>query len=98
MPELPQESVSLDTETITVVRDAFGLLAREHDHAAQLDAALRLVALEGRQKNIRVEQLLVTLKSLWEQLPEVRQAHWTAPHQQQLQHVITSFIDKYYSE
>lgn len=89
---------SLDAETISVVRDAFGLLARERDHARQLEAALRLVATEGRQKNIRVEQLLVTLKTLWESLPEVRQAHWPAPHHQQLQQVITTFIDKYYAD
>ena len=91
-------SASLDADTIDLVRNAFGLLAREHEHAYQLDTALRAVAMEGRQKNIRVEHLLVTLKSLWEALPEVRQAHWTAPHQQQLEQVITTFIDKYYSE
>ncbi|HJR41615.1 MAG TPA: hypothetical protein VJ812_05955 [Gemmatimonadaceae bacterium] len=89
---------ALDEETSQVLLDALRHLAREKDHAGGLNAALRLVAAEGRRKNIRIEQLLVVLKTTWESLPEVRRAHWAAPEHQQLQQVITAFIDQYYAE
>jgi hypothetical protein len=96
--DLTPEHPALDEGTSQVLLDALRRLAREKARDEGLREALRLVAVEGRRKNIRIEQLLVLLKSTWESIPEVRRAHWAGPEQQQLQQLITAFIDQYYAD
>ena len=61
-----------------------------------LQASLLHVSSEARARHILPEQLLVTLKELWNSLPEVRAMTDTSTQVRLLQRVVTMCIREYY--
>lgn len=62
-----------------------------------LDAALRAVTAEARDKKIHAEHLLLVLKDVWFALPQIRQTPAGESQNALLQRVITQCIREYYS-
>lgn len=92
---LPPSS-RLDDELLNDVRVALRAYLKDSEDPSALQGSLLLLATEARTRNILPEQLLVTLKELWNTLPEVR-AMTDASHQVRLlQRVVTLCIREYY--
>ncbi len=87
----------LADETIATLRDALRRYLSNGLTPSPLQAALQLVGREAREKDILPEQLLITLKDVWNTLPEVRAMNDTAQQVRLLQRVVTMCIKEYYS-
>ena len=92
-PDTPQLSAA--------VRDALesALVAylgnpNDTDH---LQSALQRVAVEARDKDIRAEHVLIALKEIWYELPQMRATANIEEQQRLLQRVVTLCIREYYS-
>jgi hypothetical protein len=87
---------SLDEETVAEVRRALSRYLADGDRPEMLAPAMRLLAADARRKSLRAEQVLVALKEIWGELPEVRGAARHGKHEQLLPRVIAMCIDQYY--
>lgn len=78
------------------------VLSRHIDHPDESDPdlalVLRQVVMEARTRRIRAEQLIVSLKHLWDSLPEARQAIDREAQALEKQRLITLCIRAYYRE
>ena len=88
----------LSPEVTTALRDALTTWVRADGTAdASLGAALHAVATEAREKGIRAEELLVTLKTMWFEVgggPTVPQS--PASGHKRLDELVTACIKAYY--
>ena len=87
----------LDQETIDAVRAALRQYLAENASSPSLQKALVRLAAEAREKGILPEQLLITLKDVWNGLPEVRAISETSEQVRLQQRVVTMCIKEYYS-
>ena len=62
-----------------------------------LQPALRVIAIEAREKKMQAEQLLIALKDVWFALPQIQQMTDTQRQSKLLQRVVTLCIREYYS-
>lgn len=87
----------LDPETLSALRDALQRCLATGGEMEAVRPALRRVAAEARERHMLAEQLLVSLKDVWHELPQVRAA--TDPEEQQrvLQRLVTLCIREYYA-
>jgi len=88
-------------ETVDAVRRAlqrYVVAASAIDAASTLRTALQGLAHEARGKHIPPEQLLVTLKSIWQALPEVENARDHNEKTRILQRIVTICIQEYFAE
>jgi len=88
---------SLPAETMEAVRVALVKYIDAPLHANGLHEALHHMATEARERSILPEQLLVTLKDIWHQLPGVQDANQTTDQVLLLQRVVTMCIKEYYA-
>lgn len=86
----------LDDASVDAVRLALRAYLRDPEDARALQASLLLVSSEARARNILPEHLLVTLKELWNSLPEVRRMTDATQQVRLLQRVVTMCIREYY--
>jgi hypothetical protein len=87
----------LDDETVAAVRASLrAYVSNSHDSDALRFALVRMSS-EARERAILPEQLLVTLKDIWGNLPEVRAMTDAAEQTRLLQRVVTMCIKEYYS-
>jgi hemoglobin-like flavoprotein len=86
----------LAEETTKAVRAALLAYLRAPSNPAELRSALNRMADEARAKAILPEHLLITLKHLWNSLPEVRSIGDTEEQTRMLQRVVTMCIREYY--
>lgn len=63
----------------------------------EVEPALREVAAEARQKQMRAEHLLLVLKDVWYSLPNVSQMQDRAAQDAALQRIVSCCIRAYYS-
>jgi hypothetical protein len=96
----PMPPNALAKETVDAVRRALQRYARSpaSDPAPDLRTALHALAHEARLKDVPPEQLLVALKSVWQQLPEVENARDHTDQTRVLQRVVTICIKAYFAE
>jgi hypothetical protein len=96
-PMLPN---ALDQETVDSVRRALQHYAQQpaSEPAPELRAALHALAKEARRKAVSPEQLLITLKSMWQTLPVVEKARGYDEQTLILQRVVTICIKEYFAE
>lgn len=87
----------LDDATVDAVRDALRPYLIDDSDPSALQRALLRMSAEAREKDMRAEQLLVSLKDIWHSLPEVRAMTDTAEQVRLLQRVVTMCIKEYYS-
>ena len=88
-------------ETVDAVRRAlqrYVVAASAIDAASALRTALHTLAHEARAKHIPPEQVLVTLKSIWQGLPEVENARDHNEKTRILQRIVTICIQEYFAE
>ena len=86
----------LEPETLQRLRTALERFARDGNNSGALHEALREASAEARHKNIQAEQLLVILKELWYEIPDVKRAAGSPGQRVLLQRVITKCIQEYY--
>ncbi|GAC1514765.1 MAG: hypothetical protein NVS1B4_03240 [Gemmatimonadaceae bacterium] len=87
----------LDPETIAAVQAALTRLQAGRDVSPELSGALRSMALEAREKQMRPERLLVTLKSIWARVPEVKRSGDSSAQARMLESLVTLSIREYYA-
>lgn len=95
-PDLTPTPPSLDAESVARLRAALAEVARDGNPTSTLRDELCRVADEARSRQIRAEQLLVLLKDLWADLPEVRRAVDVKEKAALLQRLVTWCIEEYY--
>lgn len=90
-------SGGLSDATITWLRS---VLSRHIDHPddsdPELALVLRQVVTEAKNRHIRAEQLIVSLKHVWDTLPQARQAIDREEQGRAKQRLITLCIRTYY--
>lgn len=91
---------ALAQETVDSVRRSLQRYVQRpaSEPAPELREALHALAKEARQKAVSPEQLLVTLKEVWQTLPEVEQARHYDEQTRILQRVVTICIKEYFAE
>jgi len=87
----------LSAATIDALESALQKYLANEDEIATLQAALRQIAVEAREKKMHAEQLLVLLKDVWFALPQVKLASDLEQQHRVLQRVVTLCIREYYS-
>lgn len=86
----------LDPETLAELRHALSRYVTQGDSDGDLTPALKRLSLEARQKSLRAEQLLIVLKEVWGELPEVRSSSRHGMPDDLLPRVVAMCIDQYY--
>jgi len=87
----------LDDATLENLRAALTQYLIDESSSHQLRDVLLRVAAEAREKAILPEHLLIALKDVWSNLPEVRTMPETGQQVRLLQRVVTMCIKEYYS-
>ena len=88
----------IDDASLDAVRLALRAYLHDSEDTSALQASLMLVSTEARARNVLPEQLLVTLKELWNALPEVRAMTDAGRRVRLLQRVVTMCIREYYDD
>ena len=94
-----QSSMSrLTPEAMELLRNALTAWMRGYDEAdASLGQTLHAVATEARERGIRAEELLVTLKSMWFEIGgEPSTPARSTPGHRRLDELVTACIKAYY--
>ena len=86
----------IDDASLDAVRLALRAYLHDAD-ASALQASLLVVSAEARARNVLPEHLLVTLKELWNALPEVRAMPDADRQVRLLQRIVTMCIHEYYN-
>lgn len=97
----PMPPNALAHETVDAVRRALQRYVVEASAAeapSPLHGALHALAHEARAKGIPPEQLLLTLKGIWQALPEVENARDHSEKTRILQRIVTLCIQEYFVE
>ena len=90
-------SGGLSAATIARLRSVLGRHIDHPDGAdPELSLVLRQVVTEARNRHIRAEQLIVSLKQVWDTLPQARQAIDGESQALAKQRLITLCIRTYY--
>jgi hypothetical protein len=96
----PMPPNALDKETVDSVRRALQryVQASTSEPAPELGTALHALAREAREKAVPPEELLVTLKGVWQALPDVEKARDPTEQTVILQRVVTMCIKEYFAD
>lgn len=84
--------------TIEALRRALTSYLADRRDAATLQAALGQIAVEARARKLRAEELLILLKDVWFELPEVARASDAEEQNRLLQRIVTLCIREYYTD
>lgn len=87
----------LSASSLEDLRRAFTGFLRDGE-ATSLQTALRRIAAEARAKRMRADELLLQLKDVWYQLPEVSGAREGEEQDALLQRVVMLCIREYYAD
>ena len=87
----------IDDASLDAVRLALRAYLHDTEDTSMLQASLVRVSADARARNVLPEQLLVTLKELWNTLPEVRAMTDVGRQARLLQRVVTMCIRAYYN-
>ena len=88
----------ISDETLTALRIALQQRLSGATGDAEIRQALRAMSAEARAESLRVEQVIVALKRVWESLPEVRRASDRQEQNRLLERVVTLCIQEYYAD
>lgn len=98
----PMPPNALAHETVDAVRRALlryvQLPAQPSEPATELRTALHVLAREAKAKSLPPEQLLITLKGIWQSLPDVEHARDYSEQTHVLQRVVTICIKEYFAD
>ena len=88
----------ISAEDLRALRAVLPSDARRAGIRADVEVPLRAVCARAHRSGLRVEQLLVLVKSAWRELPETRRVEALASRDEQLDSVITALIEQYYRD
>jgi hypothetical protein len=96
----PMPPNALAPETVDAVRRALERYVKSAtpDPAPELRAALHKLAQEARVKAVPPGEVLLTLKRIWQALPEVENARDDTEQTHVLQRLVTICIKEYFAE
>lgn len=92
-PDRPQ----LSAAAIQTLESALQKFLANGGDVETLQGALRAIATEAREKNMRAEELLILLKDVWYALPQIRKTPEGDSQNRLLQRVVTLCIREYYT-
>jgi hypothetical protein len=95
--EKTPSSPQLESSTIEALRAALARSITTGNHEDSLRNLLCQTAAEARDKGIRAEHLLITLKSIWFSLPELVDRSANDVDNALLQELISRCIHEYYA-
>ena len=93
----PTPRRQLSAESIARLQAALEKYLHSGSDVADLQTAIRAVAVEARAQSIHAEQILVLLKDLWFGLPQIRAASPGDQQPEMLQRAVTICIREYYA-
>ena len=82
---------------VSALRCALQAQLRDANSTAELRRAMRLVCAEARRAGVRVEQLLVILKTAWASVPEAWQSPRSGLRDDLLDQIVTMCIEEFYA-
>jgi hypothetical protein len=83
---------------LAALREALcGCIAGENSESS-LRPAIRVLCLEARREELRIEQLLISVKLAWQYLPEVRTPPLDGSRSHLLDRVISMCIEEFYGK
>jgi hypothetical protein len=94
--EKAEHSPALSKDTLQILRAAIAKHARGEAHDDELRRALSLLAQEARVRNLRAEELVIAMKTLWRALPEVQGATNRTEQNLLLGRLVSICIEEYY--
>jgi hypothetical protein len=96
----PMPPNALAQQTVDSVRRALErhVQASSSQPAPELRTALHALACEARERGVAPEQLLITLKGIWQSLPMIESAHDYGEQQRMLQRLVTICIKEYFAD
>lgn len=91
-------SPRLDEGTLSAVRAALVRYLRDGVQTRELHDTLTAMAREARDRHVPAEQMLIAMKTLWSELPEVRTAEKNRDTNRDrlLDRIVTICIQQYY--
>jgi hypothetical protein len=102
---MPQDSTSrpepgglISPESVVALREAIRLHLAGSSPNNYLGDALHRLSGEAHAKGIRAEQLIILLKQVWGEMPEVTRALEPYERQQVLARLVTHCINQYYAD
>ena len=94
----PEPGGLVSPETVAALREAIRLHLAGSSPNNQLGEAFHRLSGEAHAKGIRAEKLVILLKQVWGELPEVLRALKPHERQQVLARFVTLCINEYYAE
>lgn len=88
---------SLDPATVAALRTALTRSLAAGTHGDELKDLLRTLAVQARERGLHAEQLLLVLKDVWYEMPELTGRPGNDVQTQLLQQLIARCIQEYYS-
>jgi hypothetical protein len=95
--EKTPSSPGLEPTTIEALRVALTRSITNGNHGDELRGLLCQTAVEAREKGIRAEHLLITLKDIWFSMPELANRSANDVDNALLQELISRCIQEYYA-
>lgn len=95
--ESTSDRPALSAESLQALEAAMLSYASDGTAPVSLEPALRRIAAEAREKQVRAEQLLIALKDVWFSLPSIGRAGTPEEQNAILQRIITLSVRTYYS-
>lgn len=96
-PDSTPNRPRLSPAAIDALESALQSYLADSNEVGALQPALRNIASEAREKNMRAEELLVLLKNVWFALPQIRRMQEGETQSRLLQRVVTLCIREYYA-
>lgn len=88
----------IDEELLAALRQALARRLSSREGDGELRSALRDVSREAQRRGLHAEQLVIALKRVWDEIPEVRAAGSREARLRMLERVVTLCIEEYYTE
>lgn len=88
----------IDEELLAALRQALARRLSSREGDGELRGALRDVSREAQRRGLHAEQLVIALKRVWDEIPEVRAAGSREARLRMLERVVTLCIEEYYTE
>ena len=93
-----QGSGALSAETITALREAIRRELTDESRDGDLFYALRELSREARSNGLHGEHVVIALKQIWGELPEVWQGLGAQDRRERLEQLVTLCIEEFYAQ
>lgn len=88
----------IDEELLEALRKALARRLSGQSDDRELRCVLRTVSRAAQARGLHAEQLVIALKRVWEETPEVRAAGSREARLRTMERIVTLCIEEYYAE